>query len=183
MRPYQDPVLSPLTYTFQPGEDVGTLVSYKKSSNDSLIRNHTLVIGATTTDDLGVSTTAYGEAFNDDPGSPTRRYNADGTNHLGDRLDTFKSDYITSVADAQALAEARIRLMSLEEYSIDFSSLVIPWLEANDIIAVIDPQESVYTPIRFLFSNFTLPFALGAMTGNAKRVTIVGTVNNVGAFA
>lgn len=181
MRPYQDPVLSPLVYTFEPGASNGTLITYKKSSDDSLIKNHTMVVGATVTDDSGISTTAYGEAVNDDPRSPTRRYRPDGTIHLGDRLDLFKSDYITSVADAQALAVQRLRVMGLEEFSVDFSSLIIPWIDANDIIQVINPNESVYTPVRFLFSNFAIPLGLGAMTGTAKRVTVVGTTSVTGA--
>jgi hypothetical protein len=183
MRPYQDPVTAPLVFTFKQGEDGGTLVSYKKSGDDSLLKNHTLVIGATVTDDLGISTTAYGESFNDDPLSPTRRFNPDGSNHMGDRLDLFTSDFITSQADAQALSDTRLRVMGLEEFSVDLSSLMIPWLDANDIIEVIEPNESEYIPTRFLFSNFTLPLGLGPMTGNAKRVTIVGTSSNIGAIA
>jgi hypothetical protein len=175
MRPYQDPVLSPLSFTFKSGED-GTLNAYKRSSDDSQLKNHCIVIGATVTDNSGISTTAFGEAINDDLGSPTRRFNADGSYHMGDRVDVFTSDFITRTADAQALAESRLRVMALEEWSIDFSSLVIPWVDSNDIVAVENPDTTdTFTPTRFLLSTFKLPLGLGVMSGTAKRVTLVGT--------
>lgn len=177
MRLIPDPVTSPLSYVFKPGKSGGTLVAYKRSSDDSLLKNHMIVIGATVTDDLGISTTAYGEAINDDPSSPTRR------EIMGDRVNTFTSDYITATQDAQALAIQMLRVQGLEEFSVSFSSLVIPWLEANDIIQVINPNESVDVPTRFLYSSFTLSLDLGPMQGVAKRVTLIGTTVTNGAQA
>lgn len=175
MRAYQDPVLSPLSWTFQPGptED-GSLVTYSRSSDDALVKNHVTVIGATVTDDLGLSTTAFGEARNDDPSSPTN------IDRIGDRVDPFKSDYITDSGQAQAVAEMRLRVSSLEEFNISFSSMILPWVDGNDIVDIINPKETLYIPARFLLSNYTLPFGLGAMTGTGKRVTIVGTLRQFG---
>lgn len=174
MRSYQDPVLSPLAWTFDTSTKQGSLVSFKRSSDDSLVKNHTIVIGATVTDDSGVSTTAFGEAVNDDLGTPTNRA------RIGDRTNIFKSDYITETPDAQTLAETRLRVMALEQFNIDFSSAVIPWIDANDIVDIVNPKDSIYVPARFLLSNYTLSFSLGAMTGIGKRVTIVGTTQQIG---
>jgi len=176
MRPFQDPVLSPLVYSIHKGPG-GTMVSYKKTGDDSLLKNHVIVIGATVTDDSGLSTTAYGEAINTDPSSPTN------TTRMGDRVYPFTSDLLTTTADCQALANSLLRVNGLEEFSIDFSTLVLPWIDANDIIEVIDPSGSTYIPTRFLLSSYTLPLGLGAMTGTAKRVTIVGTSAVTGATA
>jgi hypothetical protein len=176
MRPYQDPVLSPLVWTFTTGKTKGSLVTYSRSSDDSLIYNHVIVIGKTTTTSAGLSTTAFGEVRNDDPGSPTR------ISRIGDRVDFFKSDYITDSTQAQSVAEARLRVSSLEEYSIDFSSMVLPWIDANDIVDIINPNETSYVPARFLLSNYTLPMNLGPMTATGKRVTIAGTSRQLGVF-
>lgn len=176
MRPYQDPVLSPVTWVFQTGQPTGSLIEFSRESNDSRVKNHCIVIGATVTDDAGFSTTAFGEARNDNPESPTR------IARIGDRCDIFKSDYITDPAQAQAVADSRLRLMALEEYSVNFASLILPWVDAGDIVDMINPKESSFTPARFLLSSYSLPFALGNMSGIAKRVTIVGTERVFGEF-
>jgi hypothetical protein len=168
MRPFQDPVLSPMVYSIHSGSG-GTMVSYKKTGDDSLLKNHIIVTGATVTDDAGLSTTAYGEAVNTDLSSPTNIF------RMSDRVLPFTSDLLTTTADCQALADTLLRVNGLEEFSIDFSTLILPWIDANDIIEVIDPSGNTYIPTRFLLSSYTLPMNLGAMTGTAKRVTIVGT--------
>jgi hypothetical protein len=174
MRPYQDPSTSPITWVFQPGKTEGTLVEYKRTSDDSLVKNHCVVIGNPQSDDLGYSQAAFGEARNDDPQSPTN------IDRIGDRVDLFKSDYITDATQAQAIAEARLRVSALEQYTVDFSSMVLPFLEAGDITDVINDKESNFTPARFLLSNFSIPLNLGKMTCNGRRVTIVGSQRQFG---
>jgi hypothetical protein len=174
MRPWQDPVLSPVSWIFRTGVVDGTLVTYTRTSDDALIRNHVIVQGATVTNDVGFSITAYGEAFNTDSNSPTR------IDKIGDRVDFYKSDFITDPEQAQIVAEQRLRVSALEEYSIDFSSVILPWIDANDIVDIINDKEIGYVPARFLLSNYTLPFSLSSMSGNGKRVTIVGTSKSPG---
>lgn len=174
IRPYQDPVLSPLVWRFTTGPSQGSLVTYSRTSDDALIKNHVIVIGATITDSGGYSTTSYGESINTDLSSPTN------TDRIGDRVDIFKSDYITTNAQAQNIADTRLRVSALEEYSIDFSSMILPWIDANDIVDIINPKETLYVPARFLLSNYSLPMNLGAMTGVGKRVTIIGTRRQIG---
>ena len=61
-----------------------------------------------------------------------------------------------------------------EEYELNFSSIQIPWLEVGEITEFIDPNAGPTDPIRWLLSSLTLGLGLGPMTGNARRVTIVG---------
>lgn len=169
MRPYGDPVLSPISWIFRTGSLDGTLVQYSRSANDSRIRNHIIVVGANVTNLMGLTETVYAERINNDPTSPTR------VARIGDRTEIITSEYITSNTQAALLAESKMRIAALEEYDVNFSSLILPWLEAGDIVDIVDDPDSVYTPKRFLLSNFTFPLALGPMTGVGKRVTIVGT--------
>jgi hypothetical protein len=173
MRPYGDPTLSPVSWIFNTSSLDGTLVDYSRSSNDSRIKNHIIVVGASTTSLDGFSQSAFGEAINTDPASPTR------VGRIGDRVDIIQSDYITDSGQAQAMAEQRLRVSALEEFDINFSSLIIPWLEAGDIVDIVNPRESVYVPRRFLLANYNFPLSLGPMTGTGRRVTIVGTTETL----
>jgi hypothetical protein len=182
MQPYPDPSLSPLAWSFT--QDAGgTLIKYSKSSNDSQVFNHIFVTGATLggeASELGgavtgntVSQVIFAEAKNIDLGSPTR------ISRIGDRVLPYESDLFTTTAQAQAYADTMLRISSLEEYSMSFEALVLPWLDASQIIEIKQPEDDLYTPNRFLLSSFTIPMALGPMTGTARRVTVVGTKNTL----
>lgn len=182
MRVYPDPTLSPVAWSFT--EDAGgSLVDFSKSSNDANVFNHIIVTGAALgaePDDLGgavtgdsVSEVVFAEARNDDVSSPTR------ISRIGDRSKTYESDLFTTVSQAQDYADTMLRIASLEEYSMDFTSLVIPFIDAGDIIEIRQPDDDLYTPSRFLLSNYTIPMTLGPMTGTARRTTVVGTKQNV----
>lgn len=175
MRPYPDPATSPVTWNFTTGQPSGTLVKYTRSSDDSLVKNHCVVIGTPKTDAGGFSQVAFGEARNDDPGSPTR------ISRIGDRVDLFKSEYITESTQAQAVADARLKISALEAYNISFESLLIPFIDGGDIVSINAVGQPASSPTRFLLSNYTFPLQLGAMSGSAKRVTIVGVPRNYGA--
>lgn len=172
MRPYGDPTMSPLMWIFNTSPVDGTLVDYERTTNDSRIKNHIIVSGSTTTDISGLSSSAFAEAINNDPQSPTR------VSRIGDRTDIIESDFITTTSQAQDMANTRLRVSALEEFSINFSGLIIPWLDAGDIIGIEEPDESIFVPTRFLLANFTFPLQLGAMSGTARRVTIVGTTTS-----
>lgn len=175
MRPYGDPTFSPLTWIFNTSPLDGTLVNFERSSNDSRIRNHIVVVGSTTTNLDGFSQTAFAEAINDDPSSPTR-VSRPG---IGYRTEIIESDYISSTQQAEQTANQRLRVSSLEEFDINFSSLIIPWLEGGDIIDIVTPGQSEFVPTRFLLANFNFPLQLGSMSGVGRRVTIVGTTNSM----
>lgn len=174
MRPYPDPSTSPVTWAFLTGQPAGTLVKYKRSSDDTLVKNHCVVIGTPQTDDAGFSQVAFGEARNDEASSPTR------ISRIGDRLDLFKSEYITESTMAQAVAEARLRISALEQFNVEIESLLIPFVDGGDIVTVDTGDQGLYVPTRFLLTNYTFPLQLGSMTGTAKRVTIVGSPRNYG---
>lgn len=169
MRPYPDPYLSPVSWIFRGGDSDGTLVNYDRSSNDSRIKNHIMVQGPATSTPANFSSIVFVEIRNEDPRSPTN------IQRIGDRVQEYQSDVFTSNEFARAFAEKRMKILSLEEYNIDFESLVIPWLEASDIVDIDDSGGSDYVPSRFLLSNFTLPLKLGSMSGTGRRVTIVGS--------
>lgn len=174
MRPYQDPSTSPVSWVFKSGTGAGSLISATLSSDDSQLKNHCLVYGTPVTDDSGLTTQAFGEARNDDATSPT------AISRVGDRVDVFKSDYITDPVQAQAIAQLRLSILQLEQYNLNFSSIVLPFVDAGDIVGIIEDKESNFVPSRYLLSNYTLPLSLGAMTGVGKRVTIVGTQRQFG---
>jgi hypothetical protein len=178
MQPYPDPSTDPLAWSFST-DGGGSLVSYSKSSNDSLIFNHIIVTGSTIggePDELGgavtgnsVSQIVFAEALNTLEGSPTR------ISRMGDRVQTYESDLFTTVDQAQDYADTQLRISSLEEYSVNFESLVLPFLDASQIVEIRQPTDDLYTPNRFLLSSFTIPMDLGPMSGTARRVTVVGT--------
>lgn len=162
MREYLDPSTSPLIYTLKTGPD-GNLVKYKKSVSDGRLYNHVVVAGESS-DTIPV----WAEARNDNPASPTN------IDLIGDRLYQYVSAFITTVAQAQAVADRFLSIHSLQEYDFNFSSLMLPWLEVGEIIQFIDPKAAETQPDRFLLSTLSIPLALGPMTGTGKRVTILG---------
>ena len=119
--------------------------------------------------DTSNSGIVFAEAINNIPGSPT------AVDRIGDRVDQYESDLFTTVAQAQQYANTQLRIAALEEYTMSFESLLLPWLEASDIVEIVEERASDYTPRRFLLSNFTFPLGLGTMSGTARRVTVVGT--------
>lgn len=168
MRPYGDPIMSPLRWVFRPGKLDGTLVKYTRSTNDSRIKNHIIVVGAAITDLNGFTQTVQAEAINNDPDSPTR------VARIGDRVDFYESEFITDVLQAQTIANQRLRVSALEEYQVDFDSIIIPWLDGGDIVDIHDDEGGDYVPRRFLLTNFTFPLQLQAMSATARRVTMAG---------
>lgn len=162
MREFLDPVTSPLAFTFQTGED-GNLVTYEKRQSPARIYNVVVVAGEAT-DTIPV---AY-VAKNTEPSSPTSIAN------LGqERVYQYTSAFITTQAQAQSIAESFLAIHALEQFDLSISSLVIPWLEAGEIVEFVDPDPSPGDPSRYLLSDFTLPLNLGAMTATGKRVTVV----------
>jgi hypothetical protein len=168
MRPYPDPTTSPLAWIFRGGKLDGTLIDFERSSTDASVKNHVIVTGASNTVD-GFTQTIFAEAINNDPNSPTN------VTRIGDRVDPVENAYFTTQAQAQNFANMRLRVAALEEWDIPFESLIIPWLEAGDIIDIDNSEGSAYVPSRFLLSDFNLPLDLGSMKGTGKRVTIVGS--------
>lgn len=167
-RPFRDPSTSPTTLTLQTGPVVGNLVSYSKSSNDSQLANVVIVTGET----ADTSTTGkyyQGIATNDEPNSPTR------VDRLGERNWFYTTSMANSDAQCLQIAQNFLKVKSLEEFNVNFSSLVFPWLEAGDINEFVNPEEDLQYPDRFLLTSFNIPLGIGPMDGTMNRITIIGS--------
>lgn len=162
MREFRDPLLDPTIFTFETGRG-GSLVDWEKSSSDARIYNHIAVSGEGT-NQLPV----YAEARNTAPTSPTR------IELLGERTYEYASSFIETVGQAEDVAQSMLKMRALEEYDLSLDSVVIPWMEAGEIVEFLDPNATESDPTRFLLSSFDIPLGLEAMTSVAKRVTFVG---------
>lgn len=176
MRLFQDPVSSPIQAIFNTGlggvqinvggflvtTNPGNLVSYQKSSKDARLYNSIVVTGESTGI---VPVTAF--AANTTPGSPT------SIAAIGERVYRYSSAFIATLTQAQTVANNFLKIHSLEEYDLTLGSIVLPWLEAGDIVFFADPDPVAGEPARFLLSNFTIPLTLGGMDSTCKRVVIV----------
>ena len=171
-RPFLDPVTSPASVSLAVGEPDGNLVSYSKSSNDSRIYNRVVVTGEDS-ETLGEGVFFQAVAENNEPTSPTR------IERLGSIDYFYTSAFFTSTEQCQRTADNFLSVMALEEFNLDFSSLVFPWLEAGEIAEFSDPTKADF-PERFLLTNFSIPLGLSAMSGTAKRVSIVGSPSQPG---
>jgi hypothetical protein len=170
-RPFRDPVLSPAGLTLSTDPIRGNLVSYNKKSSSTRIYNQVVVTGDNQ-DDASNGIIYQGIAENHNPASPTSIEN------LGQIITYFyTSSFYTSSAQCQATAEAMLKIKSLEDFQLGFSSVLFPWLEAGEVVDFQDPKPGVDEPTRFLLISFELPMALGPMSANAKRVTIIGAAN------
>lgn len=170
-RPFRDPVLSPAGLVLSADSQTGNLVSYNKKSSSTRIYNQVVVTGENQ-DDASNGIIYQGIAENHNPASPTSIEN------LAQIISYFyTSSFYTSSAQCQATAEAMLKIKSLEDYQLGFSSIIFPWLEAGEVIDFQDPKPGVDEPTRFLLITFDIPMALGPMSGTGKRVTIIGQAN------
>lgn len=163
MRPYYDPVSSPFAQTFQTGLE-GNLVDWSRSTNDSRLYNHIIVTGESGQEG---SIPFFGEARNEEPGSPTR------IERIGDRSYFFTSGFFTSDEQCQQLALRWLKEKALESYEVGWTSLAYPWLEVGEIVEFLDPRRYAHEPTRFLMDTLNIPLGLGPMSATAKRVTFV----------
>lgn len=166
-RPYDDVATSPPYFklSFAPGEQ--NVIDYSKSSSDSNIYNHIVVIGTSEEE------TVTGYKFisikeNTDAASPT------SISQIGRRTFEYEVSYITSQAEADALSTRLLNFKALEDYTLSFTTLCLPWLEAYRVLEFDDPDEDASVPTRFLYTSFSIPLGIGSTSGEAKRIAIVG---------
>lgn len=166
-REFIDPTTAPTSLILKTGEPDGNLASYTKSSSDARIRNVVVVAGENQ-DDLGSGNVWQGKAINTEPSSPTR------VERLGERHEFYASPFLRSDAECEQLAQQMLKVMALEDFQLDFTSIAFPWLEVGEVAGFIDPRPGSGEPDRFLLTNLTIPLTLGPMSGTGKRITIVG---------
>lgn len=163
MQEFQDPSTAGSTFTFRTGGTDGSLISFGKRVSDARIYNHVVVTGG----DSNIAP-IVAEARNTEPSSPTNIAS------IGERTYRYNSTFITTMEQAQNVANKFLRLHALETYEINFQSIVIPTLEAGEVVTFIDPNPDPDSPTSYLLSNFTIPMTLDSMSADVKRVTIVG---------
>lgn len=176
MRKFLDPAFSPTTATFKTGPD-GNMVSYERSVNDSRLYNHIVVVGDPADGDE-TRLPYFGEAKNTEPSSPTHIRQPGDVTGLEDRLYTFASTFFTSDQQCQDLALSLLKIHALESYELSVGSIYYPWLEAGEIVDILDPDRLPIDPTRFLMDTITYPLGLGPMSITAKRVTFVADPNS-----
>lgn len=165
LREYLDPSLSPTSFVFDTDPQRGTIATWGKSTNQSRLYNQIIVYGDTD----GATLPVYAVATNNDPSSPTSVQRLRRTKSY-----EYTSSFITTQEQALDTANKFLKVHSLEEYNLSLSTIVLPWLEANEIIGFEPTDREPLDPTRFLLSNFTVPLGLGAMTPVGKRVQIIG---------
>lgn len=137
----------------------GNIESYTKTTRDSRIYNHVVVVGGASD-----TTSVSADVQNTNPSSPTN------VSRLGDRVYEFVSSFITTQAQALDVANSLLSVHALEEYELSMSTIVLPWLEVGEIVVFRDPKPNAGDPARFLLSSFTIPLKLGKMNPVGKRI-------------
>lgn len=141
----------------------GNLASYEKRSEDVRIFNRVVV---KSTQGEGPAIVAVVE--NNEPLSPTR------IEKLGKRTYPYETAVITTQGQANELATALLKVLALESYDVNLESLVVPFLDAGEVVVFEDPDPATYSPNRFLLTDFSIPLTGGTMAATGRRVTRVG---------
>lgn len=164
VRPFRDPTTESPLVTVKTGIQ-GNLASYEKSTSDTEIYNLILVTGESSDSE---TLPVWAVAENHNTESPT------AIEKIGERVYEYSSSFITTEAQAQALANSYLAIYALEENELSFEVLMMPWLEVGDILGFEDPRPAPGDPTNFLLTNLSIPLALGPMSGTGRRVMIVG---------
>ncbi|AOE44534.1 minor tail protein [Gordonia phage Jumbo] len=160
LTPQNDPLLTPATLELTTGPR-GNLVSRGRRTSDAGLFNHVTAVGESSASEVPL---VYGEAVNDNPASPSSVQN------IGYRTKNITSPLITTDEQARVLAETFLSVSMLEEFELDFSSVLFPWIEAGEILEM-NEDEAGWAPARYLLTSLSIPFDLSPMSGTGKRVT------------
>lgn len=163
---FADPYLDREQYTFQTGVN-SNVGEFQKTLVDDRIYNHVVVTGGTE-DPEGIP--PYAVAENNKSTSPTR------IAKLGRRSYFYTSSFMTTKEQCQAVADKFLKVHALEQYNVNISALVIPYLEAGITVGFIDPEPDVNQPTKYLMTGFTIPLDLSAMPVSVRRLTDVGAL-------
>lgn len=162
-----DPTTGPSSITLTTGGSQGNLASFNKKSTDSQVKNIVIVDGING-DDLSAGSMWRAIAENTQVSSPT------SVAAMGPREYFRQSSFLKSNSDCLALAQSLLKVMALENFELEFNSLVFPWLEVGEIATFEDPNPNRTEPARYLLTSLGIPMGLGTMSGAGKRITIVG---------
>lgn len=169
MRKFRDPSTSAPTLLLRTGPG-GNLISRGAKTTDGELYNHVTVVGESSDSSIPL---VFGEAINNDPNSPSRVGDPGQPGGIGDRVKNVTSSVITSSLQAQELARSLLAVSGLEEFELNFSSVLFPWIEPGDILEMVKSDDNFWAPSRYLISSISLPLDLSPMSGTGKRVTNV----------
>jgi hypothetical protein len=161
IRPKVNPAQLAGVWEFRAGADSNTLSISKSWSRDRFY-NHVVAVG-----EAADKTPVRGEASITDPSSPLRV-----TGTMGDRLYTHKSAMITTVPQAQAVAQSLLWEHALIEEELAVSFVPHPGLEAGDAV-VIEHPESKTNREKYVVDSIDMPLAGGAASLNVHRARLV----------
>lgn len=132
-RVFKDPVTAPTTFTLSLRPEDANLTALGIESTDTSIFN-TVVVTSESGDGLADGVFYQGVAVNDDPSSAT------AVSRIGERTYEYSTAAANSDNQCTQIAVNLLRVMGLEEYTLNFSALVFPWADAGDIVLFKDKQ-------------------------------------------
>lgn len=170
MRQFRDPLLTAPALILVAGHeddpdsiDKANLVQRGVKSSGGQIYNHVIVVGESSDSTVP---SVWAEAKNEIEGSPT------SIQSLGLRtMPKQTSNAITTTAQAQEMADSLLKVAALEEFEMNFGSVLYPWVEVGDIVELDDRE--AWGPTRYLLASLSFPLDMTPMTGSGKRVTQV----------
>jgi hypothetical protein len=171
MNPYPDPAVGPIEVVFETGPKVGNISKIDRSTNDSEIFNDIIVIGERPNEENALP--YYGRATNKVESSPTN------INRIGTRTKVVTLSSLGSDAEARQLARQTLKVSALESYELSIEALSYPWLDVGIVGQIKDPDALPTEPSRYLIDSMNLNLGLGTSTITGKRVTMVGTIDEV----
>lgn len=160
VRDAPDPARDPVVMTYHAGEE-GVVVSETRRALLSQMYNGVVV----TAEGSNVARPKRGEAWDDDPGSPTY---CDGP--MGRVPLFYSSPLLTSQDDVDSAADTMLARVKRPLEQVSFSLVPNPALEAFDVVEFVAADESTR---RFMFDVVSLPLdASGAMTATARQTEV-----------
>lgn len=147
LRPVPDPNTAPLAATYTEGVSA-TLLDVTRRRDDEGTFNHIIIVGAS----IGSTAPVLAEAKDENQDSPTYIGGP-----FGDVPKWITSGYITTLAQAQAQADAELtKVLGLAE-KVDVEVVVDPTLSPGDVIEV--AASSALVSDRYVVDSFTVPLA------------------------
>ena len=161
MRVPRDPTIDASSFTFLVGPE-GNVSTWKKITKDVSLFNHFVV-----TNDTANAIPIVAEAINNDPGSSSR------VGKIGDRMaPRYSSTLITTVAQAQTVADQMLRTAALEEWEAQLTNLTMPFMECGDIMTW-DETAMGGLVSRWRMSNFALTLDIQQpQASDLRRVSV-----------
>jgi len=162
LKPVPNALTDPTVATYKDGDSANTMTDLSRIRSDVDVYNHVIVTGQSNGTDPPVTA----EAIDDDPTSTTYIGSPPGSSDFGDIPTWVNSNYITTQAQAQTLADSTLRLVTGTVEQLSLSAVVDPTLDADQIIKVVSTDGRVNDT--YVVESLTIPLdvntALSATT-------------------